>query len=55
MRLIVVHSVADVCLMKFKNAIQSPVPRDPLAASTTLGPLCSEAALLNLLVLPGRE
>ncbi|ADV82042.1 NAD-dependent succinate-semialdehyde dehydrogenase [Terriglobus saanensis] len=48
-RFIVVESVADVFLAKFQAALQSLIPGDPMEAATTLGPLCSEAALLHLL------
>ncbi|SNS72110.1 succinate-semialdehyde dehydrogenase / glutarate-semialdehyde dehydrogenase [Granulicella rosea] len=48
-RFIVVESVADAFLAKFQSALSLLVPGDPMEASTTLGPLCSEAALLNLL------
>ena len=36
-------------LQKFQAALEALTPGDPLDATTTLGPLCSEAALLNLL------
>lgn len=48
-RFIVVESVADEFLTKFKKALEALLPGDPHVSSTTLGPLCSEAALLNLL------
>jgi succinate-semialdehyde dehydrogenase/glutarate-semialdehyde dehydrogenase len=48
-RFIVVDKVADQFITKFQAALEALTPGDPLEASTTLGPLCSEAALLNLL------
>ncbi len=48
-RFIVVDEIADQFIAKFQAALETLVPGDPMDASTTLGPLCSEAALLNLL------
>jgi succinate-semialdehyde dehydrogenase/glutarate-semialdehyde dehydrogenase len=48
-RFIVVDQVADKFITKFQAALEALTPGDPLDAKTTLGPLCSEAALLNLL------
>jgi succinate-semialdehyde dehydrogenase/glutarate-semialdehyde dehydrogenase len=48
-RFIVVDQVADQFIAKFQAALGALTPGDPLEASTTLGPLCSEVALLNLL------
>ncbi|MGD0443569.1 MAG: NAD-dependent succinate-semialdehyde dehydrogenase [Edaphobacter sp.] len=48
-RFIVVDKIADEFITKFQAALEAPVPGDPLDVSTTLGPLCSEAALLHLL------
>ena len=48
-RFIVVDKVADQFITKFQAALEALTPGDPLDAKTTLGPLCSEAALLNLL------
>jgi succinate-semialdehyde dehydrogenase/glutarate-semialdehyde dehydrogenase len=48
-RFIVVDKVADQFIAKFKAALAALTPGDPMEASTTLGPLCSEMALLNLL------
>ncbi len=48
-RFIVVDQIADRFITKFQAALEALTPGDPLDAKTTLGPLCSEAALLNLL------
>jgi succinate-semialdehyde dehydrogenase/glutarate-semialdehyde dehydrogenase len=48
-RFIVVESVADRFLSKFTAALKALKPGDPMDIATTLGPLCSEKALLNLL------
>ena len=48
-RFIVVDKVADQFITKFQAALEALTPGDPMEASTTLGPLCSEKALLNLL------
>jgi len=43
-RFIVVESVADIFLEKFKNKFSELVVGDPMEASTQLGPMSSEAA-----------
>jgi succinate-semialdehyde dehydrogenase/glutarate-semialdehyde dehydrogenase len=48
-RFIVVDKIADQFIKKFQTALEALTPGDPMDASTTLGPLCSETALLNLL------
>ncbi|MBC7586598.1 NAD-dependent succinate-semialdehyde dehydrogenase [Tardiphaga sp. vice352] len=48
-RFIVVDSVADAFLEKFKRALGALEAGDPLDEKTTLGPLSSEAALVQLL------
>ncbi len=48
-RFIVLDKIADQFIAKFQAALESLKPGDPFEASTTLGPLCSEAALVNLL------
>jgi len=48
-RFIVVDEIADQFITKFQAALESLTPGDPVDASTMLGPLCSESALLNLL------
>ena len=48
-RFIVVEQIADQFITRFQAALEALIPGDPFDASTTLGPLCSEAALLNLL------
>lgn len=48
-RFIVVESIADAFLEKFKAILSTLKPGDPMDAATTLAPLSSEAALLNLL------
>jgi succinate-semialdehyde dehydrogenase / glutarate-semialdehyde dehydrogenase len=48
-RFIVVEEVADRFIRKLEAAFASLTPGDPLDATTTLGPLCSEAALTHLL------
>jgi len=48
-RFIVLDKVADRFMQKFQAALEALIPGDPLDSSTTLGPLCSEAALVNLL------
>jgi succinate-semialdehyde dehydrogenase/glutarate-semialdehyde dehydrogenase len=47
-RFIVVDQVADVFLAKFKKALAALKPGDPMDEKTTLGPLSTEAALLQL-------
>ena len=48
-RFIVVEKLADKFLEKFKAALAALKPGDPLDEKTTLGPLSSEHALLDLL------
>lgn len=48
-RFIVMESVADAFLAKFKAALQALTPGDPMDEKTTQGPLSSEAALVQLL------
>lgn len=48
-RFIVLDTIADRFLAKFQAALEKLVPGDPTDAKTTLGPMRSEAALLNLL------
>ena len=48
-RFIVMEAVADRLLAKFKTALEALEPGDPMLAATTLGPLSTEAALLQLL------
>ena len=48
-RFIVLESVADEFLAGLKTALERLKPGNPMDASTTLGPLSSEAALLLLL------
>jgi succinate-semialdehyde dehydrogenase/glutarate-semialdehyde dehydrogenase len=48
-RFIVVESLADAFLVEFKAALAALRPGDPLDPATTLGPLSSEGALVQLL------
>jgi succinate-semialdehyde dehydrogenase/glutarate-semialdehyde dehydrogenase len=48
-RFIVVDKLADKFLEKFKTALSALKPGDPLDEKTTLGPLSSESALVDLL------
>lgn len=48
-RLVVVEPLADQFLEKFKAAMSALEPGDPMEKSTTLAPLSSEAALVQLL------
>ena len=48
-RFIVVDEIADQFLAKFKTAMESLVPGDPMDDATTHGPLSTEAALVQLL------
>jgi succinate-semialdehyde dehydrogenase/glutarate-semialdehyde dehydrogenase len=48
-RFIVVDSVADAFEAKFRAALAALTPGDPLDPKTTLGPLSTEAALVQLL------
>jgi succinate-semialdehyde dehydrogenase/glutarate-semialdehyde dehydrogenase len=47
-RFIVVEEIADAFLAKFKAALAALKPGNPSDAQTTLGPLSSESALLDL-------
>ena len=48
-RFIVLDAVADEFLARFKAALEALKPGDPMDEKTTLGPLSTEAALLQLL------
>ena len=48
-RFIVVEALADKFLEKFQTAMAALAPGDPMEATTTLGPLSTEAALVKLL------
>jgi succinate-semialdehyde dehydrogenase/glutarate-semialdehyde dehydrogenase len=48
-RFIVMESVADEFLARFRAALEALRPGDPMDEHTTLGPLSTEAALLQLL------
>jgi len=48
-RFIVVESVADAFLAKFRAALAALAPGDPMDEKTTLGPLSTESALQDLL------
>lgn len=48
-RFIVVESVTDAFLARFRAGLEALTAGDPLDASTTLGPLSSEPALVQLL------
>jgi len=48
-RFIVMEPVADAFLAKFTTALQALKPGDPMDATTTHGPLSTEAALVQLL------
>jgi succinate-semialdehyde dehydrogenase/glutarate-semialdehyde dehydrogenase len=48
-RFIVVESVADAFLAKFRAALAALTPGDPMDEKTTLGPLSTESALQDLL------
>ena len=48
-RFVVVEKLADKFLEKFQAALAALKPGDPLDEKTTLGPLSSEQALLDLL------
>jgi succinate-semialdehyde dehydrogenase/glutarate-semialdehyde dehydrogenase len=48
-RFIVVETIADKFLEKFSAALAALKPGDPLDEKTTLGPLSTESALLDLL------
>ncbi len=48
-RFIIVEELADPFLSKFKAAMESLTPGDPMDNHTTLGPLSTETALIQLL------
>jgi succinate-semialdehyde dehydrogenase/glutarate-semialdehyde dehydrogenase len=48
-RFIVVDEIADKFLAKFKSALEQLKPGDPMDEKTTLGPLSTEPALVQLL------
>ena len=48
-RFIIVESLADRFIAKFKEAMEALTPGDPMDKGTTLAPLSSEAALVQLL------
>ncbi|MCV2361322.1 NAD-dependent succinate-semialdehyde dehydrogenase [Paucibacter sp. TC2R-5] len=48
-RFIVLDAVADEFLARFKTALEALLPGDPMIEATTLGPLSTETALLQLL------
>jgi len=48
-RFIVVEEIADTFLYKFQSALDALKPGDPMDKDTTLGPLSTEAALVQLL------
>jgi succinate-semialdehyde dehydrogenase / glutarate-semialdehyde dehydrogenase len=48
-RFIAVEAVADQFLSKFKAAMAALTPGDPMDKTTTLGPMSTESALVNLL------
>jgi succinate-semialdehyde dehydrogenase/glutarate-semialdehyde dehydrogenase len=48
-RFIVVEELADKFLARFRAALEALKPGDPMDEKTTLGPLSSEAALVQLL------
>jgi succinate-semialdehyde dehydrogenase/glutarate-semialdehyde dehydrogenase len=48
-RFIVVEELADAFLAKFRAALAALEPGDPMDEKTTLGPLSSESALIDLL------
>ena len=48
-RFIVMETVADRFVAKFKTALETLEPGDPMEEATTLGPLSTEAALMKLL------
>jgi succinate-semialdehyde dehydrogenase/glutarate-semialdehyde dehydrogenase len=48
-RFIIVESLADRFIEKFKAAMEALTPGDPMDKATTLAPLSSEAALVQLL------
>lgn len=48
-RFIVVESIADACLARFRTVLEALKPGDPMDPKTTQGPLSSESALVQLL------
>jgi succinate-semialdehyde dehydrogenase/glutarate-semialdehyde dehydrogenase len=48
-RFIIVEELADQFLSKFKAAMEALIPGDPMDKGTTLGPLSTESALVQLL------
>ena len=44
-RFILHEKIADTFLERFKKALEKLVPGDPMNSKTTLGPLCTKAAL----------
>jgi len=48
-RFIVQEGIADEFLSRFKKALQALKPGDPMAEATTLGPMSTEGALLQLI------
>ena len=48
-RFIIVETVADEFIAKFKAALEALAPGDPMDKATTLGPMSSEGALVKLL------
>ena len=48
-RFIVPEGIADAFLTRFKNGLASLKPGDPMDPETSLGPLCTEAALQRVL------
>ena len=52
-RFIVVESLADEFLERFRSGLAALVPGDPMEETTTLGPLSSESALVDLLAQVG--
>ncbi len=48
-RFIIQDSIADAFVSRFKNELDKLKPGDPMDPETTLGPLCTEAALKGVL------
>jgi len=48
-RFILVEAIADAFLEKFQSAMEALVPGDPMDPATTLAPISTESALVNLL------
>jgi succinate-semialdehyde dehydrogenase / glutarate-semialdehyde dehydrogenase len=48
-RFIIPESIADAFLTRFKSEFEKLKPGDPMEAETSLGPLCTEGALNNVL------